>query len=381
MDISLRDLTVQLGSGETAVRPIDGLDLDIKSGTLCLLVGPSGCGKTTLLSLLAGLLTPERGTVSFGGQALQSDSKAALLDHRRSTVGVVFQAFNLIASLSTLDNVTAPLLAAGIDRDTARSTAAALLDQVGLSDRVKHRPGELSGGQQQRVAIARALAHDPPVLLADEPTAHLDPLQVDGVLVLLRALAAAGRTVVISTHDDRLRPLADKIIDLGTAARPGADAPLVELADGEILFEEGSRGHLIYVIEKGTVEVSKGSGAAREVIVTLGRGHQVGDLGALYQRPRAATVTAAGPAVLRSYSPVQFAALVGTDRIAELRLDSGVLATTPEPAKPARKAAARKAVTKKAAPAKKAPAKKAVAKKAPAKKAVAKKAPAKKTGR
>jgi putative ABC transport system ATP-binding protein len=372
MDIVLRDLTVRLGSGDTVVRPIDGLDLQVTSGHLCLLVGPSGCGKTTLLSLLAGLLTPERGTIEFGGRAIDYGSKAALMEHRRSTVGMVFQAFNLVASLTTLENVAAPLLAAGADRATARESATALLDQVGLSDRLRHRPGELSGGQQQRVAIARGLAHDPPVLLADEPTAHLDPLQVDGVLVLLRTLAAAGRTVIISTHDDRLRPLADTIIDLGTSARPGADAPLVELADGEVLFEEGSRGHLIYVIERGQVEVSKGTGAAREVIVTLGRGHQVGDLGALYQRPRAATVTARGPAALRSYSPVQFAALVGTDRIAELRLDSGVLATTPAPAK---QAGSRKA------PVKKAPVKKATVKKAAVKKATVKKAAARRSGR
>jgi putative ABC transport system ATP-binding protein len=348
MDIHLRDLTVTLGSGETAVRPIDGFDLDVQSGNLCLLVGPSGCGKTTLLSLLAGLLTAERGTLEFGGRPL-GRSKADLLAHRRSTVGVVFQAFNLVASFSALENVMAPLLAAGVDRRAARDGATALLGQVGLMDRLQHRPGQLSGGQQQRVAIARALAHDPPILLADEPTAHLDPLQVDGVLVLLRTLAAAGRTVVISTHDDRLRPLADQIVDLGTEARPGADAPRVELADGEVLFEEGSRGHLIYVVERGKVEISKGAGREREVVAVLGKGHQVGDLGALYQRPRAATVTARGATVVRSYSPVQFAALAGADRLDELRLDSAVLrapGARKRTARPSRAAASRTTATK-----------------------------------
>ncbi len=353
MDIHLRDLTVTLGSGETAVRPIDGFDLDIPSGSLCLLVGPSGCGKTTLLSLLAGLLTPDRGTLEFGGRAL-GHRKAELLAHRRSTVGVVFQAFNLVASFTSLENVMAPLLAAGVDRRTARDTATALLGQVGLMDRLQHRPGQLSGGQQQRVAIARALAHDPPILLADEPTAHLDPLQVDGVLVLLRTLAAAGRTVVISTHDDRLRPLADEVIDLGTAARPGADAPRLELTDGEVLFEEGSRGHLIYVVERGKVEISRGSGQDREVLAVLGKGHQVGDLGALYQRPRSATVTARGATVVRSYSPVQFAALAGADRLEELRLDSAVLrAATPKKRTP-RPAAKRSAVPRRSATTKRA---------------------------
>jgi putative ABC transport system ATP-binding protein len=376
MDIAIRDLTVQLGHGETAVRPIEGLTLDIASGNLCLLVGPSGCGKTTLLSLLAGLLTPERGSLSFGGQTLHP-SKAALLAHRRSTVGVVFQAFNLVASLTALENVAAPLLAAGMDRRGAREAATALLDQVGLADRRRHKPTELSGGQQQRVAIARALAHDPPILIADEPTAHLDPLQVDGVLVLLRTLAASKRTVVISTHDDRLRALADQVVDLGTAARPGADAPHIELADGEVLFEEGTRGHLIYVVEKGKVEISKGTGGDREVLAVLGRGHQVGDLGALYQRPRSATVTARGTTVVRSYSPVQFAALVGADRLDELRLDSAVVKQAGATTSPA----AKKAVSKKAAATKRSPAAKktAVRKQPPAAKktAAAWRAPAK----
>ena len=129
----------------------------------------------------------------------------ALTQYRRETVGVVFQAFNLIPSLTAIENVSVPLRAAGVRRRVARQRAVDLLEQVDLGHRMQHRPGGMSGGQQQRVAIARALAHDPPVILADEPTAHLDYIQVDGVLKLVRELADDGRLVVVATHDERTR--------------------------------------------------------------------------------------------------------------------------------------------------------------------------------
>jgi putative ABC transport system ATP-binding protein len=128
---------------------------------------------------------------------------------------VVFQAFNLVPSLSAVENVMAPMLAAGRGRLRARERAVELLGEVGLGERLDHRPGQLSGGQQQRVAIARALVHDPPLLLADEPTAHLDHVQVDGVLALLSALLSEDRVMVVATHDDRLEPLGNQVLDLG----------------------------------------------------------------------------------------------------------------------------------------------------------------------
>ena len=137
----------------------------------------------------------------------------------------MFQAFNLVPSLTALENVMAPLLAAGVRRGPARTRAAALLDDVDLGDRIAHRPGAMSGGQQQRVAIARALAHDPPLLLADEPTAHLDRVQVSGVIALLRRLVIPGRAAVIATHDERVLEIADLIVDL-TAS------PVTQLKEG-----------------------------------------------------------------------------------------------------------------------------------------------------
>ena len=156
----------------------------------------------------------------------------------------MFQAFNLVPSLSALENVEIPLRAAKVGRKERRARATELLEQVGLADRISHRPGDMSGGQQQRVAIARALALDPPLLLADEPTAHLDYIQVEEVLRLLRDLASGERVVVISTHDQRMLPLADRVVELvpqfGQAE--GGEPEIVELVAGEELFEQGSMG-------------------------------------------------------------------------------------------------------------------------------------------
>jgi putative ABC transport system ATP-binding protein len=212
--IDIRDLTIEYVGGGYVVRPIDHLDLQVASGELVLLLGASGSGKTTLLSALAAILRPTAGTIRVGNVEVTTLRGAALTEYRRHRVGVMFQTFNLVASLTARDNVQAPPWAARMPARQARARGEQLLARVGLRDRLGHRPGELSGGQQQRVAIARALAHDPPLLLADEPTAHLDHIQVKGVLRLLRELAEPGRVVVVATHDERLLPLADRVVHL-----------------------------------------------------------------------------------------------------------------------------------------------------------------------
>jgi putative ABC transport system ATP-binding protein len=179
-----------------------------------VLLGPSGCGKTTLLSCLAGLLTPTGGRIEFGSIVVDELRGPALSEYRRRTVGVVFQAFNLIASLTARGNIVVPMRLAGTPRAAAKARADELVSRVGLDERAHHRPAQLSGGQQQRAAIARALVHDPPLLLADEPTAHLDHIQVESILRLMRDLASPGRIVVVSTHDDRVSQLADRVIEL-----------------------------------------------------------------------------------------------------------------------------------------------------------------------
>ncbi len=165
-----------------------------------LLLGPSGCGKTTLLSCLGGILTPTSGSIRLGETDVTGLSGRALNAFRRDQVGFVFQAFNLVPSLTALENVIAPMRGAKVPRSERQARAEALMERVGLTDRSSHRPGDLSGGQQQRVAIARALALDPPLILADEPTAHLDFIQVEAILKLTRSLASAERVVVVSTH-------------------------------------------------------------------------------------------------------------------------------------------------------------------------------------
>jgi putative ABC transport system ATP-binding protein len=313
------DLTVTYRSGDYEVSPLAGLSLQARDGEVVLLLGPSGCGKTTLLSCLAGILAPTSGSIRVAGTEVVALEGQALTDYRRRSVGVVFQAFNLVPSLTALENVAAPLWGAGVRRDAARTKAAALLERVDLGDRSSHRPGALSGGQQQRVAIARALVHDPPLLLADEPTAHLDYLQVEGVLSLLRSLASPGRVVVVATHDDRMLPLADRVIDLTELATGGQRKGEVTLEPGEVLFRQGERGSLVYVVESGEVDlVRERADGSEERLHLAKRGDYFGELAPLLGFPRAATARARKACVLRAYDVAEFRSLVGSDGVAQL---------------------------------------------------------------
>src|SRR5271170_291309 len=255
-DLSIKDLVVEYSSGGYAVRPINGLNLEVAAGSLVILLGPSGCGKTTLLSCLGGILSPTGGRIEFGDVEVTSLDRRALAAYRRDTVGIVFQAFNLVASLSAVENVMVPLWAAGRSRRAAQERAEELLTRVGLQDRMRHRPGDLSGGQQQRVAVARAIALDPPLILADEPTAHLDFIQVEEVLRLIRELADGDRVVVVATHDARMLPMADRVVELTPDFTETNKAPeTVEVKAGEVLFEQSSMGELIYVVTEGEFEL------------------------------------------------------------------------------------------------------------------------------
>ena len=300
--LRIRDLVVEYTSDGHHVRPIDGLDLDAGDGELVVLLGPSGSGKTTLLSCLGGILRPTSGSILLGGAELTAFDDHALDEHRRSGVGIVFQAFNLIPALSALDKVAIPLFTTGTPTGAARRRAASLLELVGLSGREHHRPAHLSGGQQQRVAIARSLVHDPPVLLADEPTANLDHVQAAGVIELLLDLRGPGRLVFVSTHDQRLVPVADRVLDLVPQMADGtADAEVLTYADGAVIFEEGSWGDRVYVIEDGAVEILQDDGSGHPVLLTvLEAGRYFGELGPTLGFPRSATARAKGPTTLTS---------------------------------------------------------------------------------
>jgi len=289
-DVIIEDLVVEYSSGGYAVRPIDGLNLTLRSGQLVILLGASGCGKSTLLSALASILTPTAGRIRLGDQTVTGLRGRELSDYRRNTVGIVFQAFNLMPSLNARENVMLPMRAAGINRRESHSRADQLLQEVGLEERLHHKPGDLSGGQQQRVAIARALANDPPILLADEPTAHLDYIQVDGVLRLLRTLARPGRIVIVATHDERMVPLADQVVELTPRAAGDALPPeTVRLAPGEVLFDQGDAGSRIYVVEEGEVElVRRRADGTEETLAIAGPADYFGELAALFGLRRAA---------------------------------------------------------------------------------------------
>jgi putative ABC transport system ATP-binding protein len=174
---------------------------------------------------------------------------------------------------------------------------------VGLTDRAGHRPGRMSGGQQQRVAIARALVHDPPLVVADEPTAHLDHIQVEGVLVLIRKLASAGRLVLVSTHDDRITHIADRVIEL-VPHFTGADRDPeeVRLTAGEVLFVQGDRGDLVYVVEEGEVEIYRTrDDGTDEFVAAVAAGNYFGELGPMLNLPRSASARARSACRLTSY--------------------------------------------------------------------------------
>jgi putative ABC transport system ATP-binding protein len=303
----IEELTIEYTQGGYSVRPVEGFGAEASDGELVLLLGPSGCGKTTVLSCLAGLLTPARGSITVGETVVTTLAGTALAEYRRRGVGVVFQAFNLIPSLTARENVAAPLRLAGSGRREAHQRAEELLERVGLKERMTHRPSELSGGEQQRVAIARALVHDAPLLLADEPTAHLDYVQVEAVLVLIRELAVAGRLVIVATHDDRLTPLADRVIDLSPKPSSATGTREVRVAAGEQVFEIGDHADFVYIVQEGEIELYRPLVQGDDELVGRRGPEEVfGEIGPLLGLPRSASARATTDAVLTAQGPQEF---------------------------------------------------------------------------
>ncbi|WP_406052598.1 ABC transporter ATP-binding protein [Kribbella sp. NBC_00889] len=212
--LETRRLAKTYDTGGTQVLAVRGIDLTISSGEFVAIVGPSGCGKSTLLNMLAGLDRVTAGEVWLGGERIDQLSETALARMRRQKVGFVFQFFNLMPTLSAIENVELPLLLVGRHRKEARDTASRLLDDLGLEDKYDAAPSQLSGGEQQRVALARALANTPDILLGDEPTGNLDSVSSREVLALLRAARDRGQTLLLVTHDTRVAAAADRVITL-----------------------------------------------------------------------------------------------------------------------------------------------------------------------
>ncbi|MCB8967295.1 MAG: ATP-binding cassette domain-containing protein [Ardenticatenaceae bacterium] len=213
--IRLTGLERTFQRGETAVQALHGLDLTIAPGEFVALVGPSGSGKSTLLNLLGGLDRPSHGELWLNGLPLHDADGDTRTQHRKERVGFIFQSFNLLPRLTALENVTVPLMLAGVPKEERQARAHALLERVGLAHRLDHYPAEMSGGEQQRTAVARALIHNPDLILADEPTGNLDSATGEAIMTLLRDLnREQGITLVVVTHDLDVAAYADRIVRL-----------------------------------------------------------------------------------------------------------------------------------------------------------------------
>ena len=313
--VDIEHLVVEYRRGGYPIRPLDEFAMSVETGQLALLLGPSGCGKTTLLSCLAGIQRPTSGSIRVHDTDITTLSPGEMTQYRRDGVGVVFQAFNLVPSLTALENIIVPLRAAGRSRTDAVARGEELLEEVGLTERGDHRPGSLSGGQMQRVAIARALALDPPLIVADEPTANLDHVQVETVLRILRKLTERGRTVVVSTHDHRLLPLADHVVEMAPEHAAGmAPTVTVHCTTGEELFAEGVEGDYLYRVESGMIELTR-AGAS---LGLAGPGEVFGEMAPLFSLPRAARAVALEATTLTAYTVDAFRSEFGGDELRRL---------------------------------------------------------------
>ena len=203
--LETRDLKKHYRMGDTIVRALDGVSITVSEGEFVSLLGTSGSGKSTLLNLIGGLDRPTSGTLQIDGKDMAALSAEELSLHRRQSVGIIFQSFNLVPTMSALENVTLAMMFAGVPKGERERRATELLESMGLAGRLKHKPNQLSGGEQQRVAISRALANKPRLLLADEPTGNLDSRTSREIMDVLKDLhEREGKTVVLVTHDATL---------------------------------------------------------------------------------------------------------------------------------------------------------------------------------
>jgi putative ABC transport system ATP-binding protein len=212
--IEMRDIRKVYSTGRMEVEALRGVDLQIGTREYVAVVGPSGSGKSTLMNLVGCLDTPTSGEYMLSGERVAGLDRNALADIRNRRIGFVFQNFNLLPYATALENVELPLLFAGVGTAARRERARAILERVGLADRMDHRPTELSGGQMQRVAIARALVNQPAIVLADEPTGNLDSTSGHSIVGLFQELHDAGQTIVIITHDAAIARLASRVVEI-----------------------------------------------------------------------------------------------------------------------------------------------------------------------
>ncbi len=227
--VQCRDVVKSFDSEAGLQRVLHGVDLDVPWGEMTMLVGPSGCGKTTLLSIVAGILSFESGTVEVDGHDIAKMSDALRVSFRRRTLGFIFQQYNLLPALTAAENAAIPLVAGGMELSAAAKAAMPLLEQLGMGEHAAKLPRQLSGGQQQRVAIARALVHEPKLVVCDEPTAALDATGGRTVMEMLRAASVrADRATLVVTHDHRIFDFADRIVRMEDGRIAGVETKDLE---------------------------------------------------------------------------------------------------------------------------------------------------------
>src|SRR3989304_3106980 len=212
--LQVRKLTKTYMQGKVAVHALNNVSFDVKRGEFLSIVGPSGSGKSTLLSMIGLLDKPTSGSVSIDGMEVTKAKESEAPKIRREKIGFVFQHFNLIPTLTALENVDIAMRFARVPKNKRRSTAIELLTQIGMAERMDHKPSELSGGEQQRVAIARALANHPAIILADEPTGEVDTKTRDMIVALLKGLSEEGHTILVVTHDTAFPQRTKRIITM-----------------------------------------------------------------------------------------------------------------------------------------------------------------------
>jgi putative ABC transport system ATP-binding protein len=236
MKVIAKDLIKIYRLGNVEVQALRGLNMEVKEGEIVAIVGPSGSGKTTLLNIVGGLDRATGGYVQVGDIVVTALQTSQRVDYRRKTVGHIFQALNLIPTLTAAENVELPMIALGVPRENRAKRVKELLEIVGLTERAHHKPEELSGGEQQRVAIAAAMANDPPVLLADEPTGELDTVNAKIVVdYLVKVNKELGKTVVMVTHDPSVARAADRILRIEDGVIKMALTPSEVIAEEKAL--------------------------------------------------------------------------------------------------------------------------------------------------
>ncbi len=355
--LQIRDLQHYYGAGETRKQVLFDCNLDVYPGEIVIMTGPSGSGKTTLLTLIGTLRSVQEGSLQVLGHELNGATAGQRLDIRQQ-IGFIFQAHNLFGSLSAMQNVSMALELAPRTRAEINDRATQLLTRLGLKERLHYKPQSLSGGQKQRVAIARGLAHNPKIVLADEPTAALDEKSGREVVTLFQELAREHQvSIVMVTHDNRILDVADRVVNMvdgriksdvvvreaalicefiqnSTTFRSLTPATLATVADkmwaeehlaGDIIIRQGDQGDKFYLIRRGEVEVLIDEGAGPQRIRVLGEGDAFGEWALLSGETRSATVRTLKPTLLYALGKDDFRAALDSSASFQQELQNALL--------------------------------------------------------